>query len=507
MGNIAFQLMIITILSKITGLVREVYFGAAFGTSAIKDIYVITNSLTAILFSYLFVSMQTTFIPMYNNVLAQGGRKRADRFTANLTNTLVVVSLLIIALTFLFANPLARLVAPGFSPEKLQQTANFLRITIFGIFFSALFAAPISYLNIYDNFVTPATTGILMNAILILFTFLSARHQSLWLLAIGVVVSKGLQYVFFPRALRRAGYHHRLLLRPADPTIRECLRIALPAIFSILVYDLSVVIDKSIASFLVTNGGVASMDYAAKIIDFVQGIVVVSIVTAAYPRLSRLAQEPKDRPAFKRLIKNSITSGALLVIPAVAGIMVYAVPVTRLFYERGAFTPEATQMVSTILFWYAPAILFELFSRIYIRAFYSLKDTKTPLLAGAIQVGVDIVLNVILSYFFGLIGLASSTSIGALAGVFVLFHFLRKRVGNLALRSMGRSLLKISFATLLMVFISRSFFEVAPIASESIRFLGTLLIAFVVYFISIIALRVPEAQALIRRAWRRYHPR
>lgn len=151
MGSIAFQLMVITIISKFTGLFREVFFGAVFGTSIIKDIYVITNSLTAILFSYLFVSTQTTFIPMYNNVLSKKDRKAADHFTANLTNTLVLLAGLVILLTWIFADPLARIIAPGFSPENIAKTADFLRIVVVGILFSAINAAPISYLNIYDN--------------------------------------------------------------------------------------------------------------------------------------------------------------------------------------------------------------------------------------------------------------------------------------------------------------------------------------------------------------------
>lgn len=496
MGSIAFQLMIITIISKFTGLFREVFFGAVFGTSIIKDIYVITNSLTAILFSYLFVSTQTTFIPMYNNVLSKKDRSAADRFTSNLTNTLVVLAGVVILLTWLLADPLARLIAPGFSPENVEKTAGFLRIVVVGILFSAINAAPISYLNIYDNFSTPATTGIIMNIILVAFAFFAAKEESLVLLAVGAVAAKGLQYIFFPRAMQKTGYRHQWVLSPKDPFIKEALLIALPAIFSILVNDLSVIIDKSIASAIVSEGGVSAMDYAAKLIDFVQGIVVVSIVTASYPRMSRLGQDRKSRPRFKRLTQRAVSSGALLVIPSVVGLMLFATPITRIFFERGAFTAQSTAMVSTILFWYAPSLFFILLSQVYTRAFYSLKDTRTPLMAGAIQVAIDVILNFILSYFFGLSGLAASTTIGAIAGALILLTLLRVKIGRLGFSRMTKSLVKILLATTVMGLASYGVYRFLPLASDNLRFFLALLVAILTYLVSVIALRIPEAQHL-----------
>ena len=91
MGSITFQLMIITLVSKFTGLLRESVFGAAFGTSMIKDVYVTSETITALLFSFLFVSVQSIFIPLYNRVLNNKDRKNADLFTSNFTNVFVVV--------------------------------------------------------------------------------------------------------------------------------------------------------------------------------------------------------------------------------------------------------------------------------------------------------------------------------------------------------------------------------------------------------------------------------
>lgn len=307
--------------------------------------------------------------------------------------------------------------------------------------------------------------------------------------------------------MRKTGYRHAWVLNPKDPFIREALLIALPAIFSILVNDLSVIIDKSIASAIVSEGGVSAMDYAAKLIDFVQGIVVVSIVTASYPRMSRLGQNRSMRPRFKRLTQRAVSSGALLVIPSVVGLMLFATPITRIFFERGAFTPESTAMVSTILFWYAPSLLFILFSQVYTRAFYSLKDTRTPLIAGAIQVGVDIVLNFVLSYFFGLSGLAASTTIGAIAGSLLLMTLLRKKIGPLGLSRMGKSLAKILLATLVMGLASWSVYHFLPLASDNLRFFLALLVAILTYLVVVIALRIPEAQHLALRAIERLEAR
>ena len=508
MGSIAIQLMVITILSKLTGLIREVYYGAVFGTSMIKDVYVITSSISAILFSFIFMSMQSTFIPMYNGITEKYDRKKADSFTSNLSNTLLLLSVIIIILTWIFAEPITRLMAPGFTGAKFRATVEFLRITMVSIVFSAISSAPISYLNIYNDFLTPATTGMIMNLALIFAAYFSAKFNSMLILALGVVFSKGIQYIFFPRAMRKSGYRHRALLKPFDPLIKEALIIAVPAILSILVSEISIVVDKSIASSVASNGGVSALDYATKILDFVRGIFVVSIITAAYPKLSKLAGNSEDRSGFKRLLTGSISMGSIFVIPAIFGLLIFATPITRIFFQRGAFTAESTKMVASVLIFYVPSLISSLIYSLGVRAFYSIKDTKTPFIAGLVQVFIDISLNFVLSYYFGLMGLAASTTIGGWAGAFLMLVLLRKKIGALGLARTFKSMAKIISASTLMSIVAWLIFFKLPLPGpEVFRFLIMLVAACLVYGLSILILGVKEARILLNKAIKKIEKR
>lgn len=504
MGSITFQLMVITIISKFTGLIREVSFAKFFGTGMITDIYVVSESITAMAFSFLFMSIQTTFIPMYNKVLTNSGRREADRFTSNLTNTIVLLAAIISAVGFLFMPQIMRLVAAGFQGEKFDQAVLFTRIVLFRILFSALNGAFISYLNNYNNFLTPATTGIIMNVVMIFFSYLTAKTGNLLLLAFGSIFGVAVQYMFFPGALRRTGYRHQFLLQPNAPAIRESLAIAIPAMFSILVNDISIIVDKAIATSIVPNGGASALNYANMIFMMVEGVVIVSIVTASYPGMSRAAQQDDLRP-FKRVIHHSLVHGMVLIIPAVVGMMLFSQPIVRLFYERDQFTATSTLMTAGALFWYTPGLIGLLCSQVFIRAFYALHDTKTPLLISAVQVAVDITLNFILSHFFGLNGLAAATATGNLVGAVILGWVLRKKCGRLEFRSLFRSVAKVVAASAIMGFLTLFVFHGLAPAKETIRLLLTVLVGALVYLVVILFAQIPEVRQLVNQAYHRLH--
>ena len=498
MGSITAQLMLVTLLSKCSGLLREMIFGAAFGTSMIKDIYVVSEATTAVLFGFLFMSIESCFIPMYNRIRNAEGRESADAFTANLTHILLLLTTIIIVLGIFFMGPIIRMMAKGFSGERFTQTVAFARIEIFGLYFAAMNCCFISYLNIYNNFMTPATTGILLNLVTIIFAILSAKLNNLYLLAVGAVVSTGLQYVFFPGAVRKTGYRHRLRLDFHDPYVREILRMALPVMLSVVVSDLSIIIDKTIATTVATEGGVSALDYGVKIYQLAYGIIIVSIVTAMFPRMSRMGQA-NDLRALKAITVRSITTGLLLVVPATVGLMLYATPVVRLFFERGAFTALSTAMTAGALFWYAPMLIALMFSSIGTRAFYSIGDTRTPVHISMLQVGINIVLNLILSRFFGINGLAAATSISSFCTAFLTLAFLRRHLGSLPMQNLAKSFIKMSGAAALMAYLSYQVFR--ALHQTNLALFAAIFFAILIYMVLLLFLNIPEVKHLVNAAY------
>lgn len=497
-------LMLITIFSKFTGAIREVIFGSLFGTGAIKDIYVISQSVAALSFSFLFMSIQSTFIPMYNNVLRRHGREKADRFTSNLTNTFVLIACIISGICFLFMPQIIHVVAAGFTGEKFEQAVLFTRIVIFQIIFSGMNGTMIAYLNNAKNFVTPATTGIIMNMVLLFFSYLTAVTGNMYVLAVGSVASMGIQYIFFPRALRRLGYRHQPILKPFAPEIMSSLSIAVPAMASILVNDLSIIVDKAIATTLMANGGPSALDYANKVFMLVQGIVIVSITTTSFPALAAQGEHPQSKK-FKDIVVHSLVTGLVLVIPAALGMMLFSQPIIRLFYERNAFTAESTLLTAGALFWYAPGLIGLMFSSIFVRSFYAVGDTKTPFIISTIHVAIDVILNFVLSGVMGLNGLAASTMIGEVVSAALFGIVLHKKYGSFHYRSLFRSTAKIVLASAVMGILAWGIFSSLSFISEGMRLIITVLMASIIYGVMILFAGIPEVKRLVNQVYHKLH--
>ena len=500
MGSITAQLMLVTLLSKCSGLFREMIFGATFGTSMIKDIYVIAESIAAVLFSFLFLAIQSCFIPMYNRIRAESGRPAADRFTANLTNILLVLTTVIIAFAVIFMEPIVHVMAAGYTGERFVQTVYFARIEMFSLYFMAMNACMISYLNIHDDFSTPATTGIIMNAVLILFAVLSAKTGSMLLLALGTIVATGCQYIFFPRALKRVHYRHRPILQFHDEHIKSVLKLAIPIMLSIVVQDVSIIIDKTVASTVATEGGVSALDYAVKLYQLVYGIIIVSIVTAVFPQMSRFGQN-RQVGRVKKLLTRSIVSGLVLVIPAAVGMMIFAAPIVRLFFERGAFTPESTAMTAGALFWYSPCLIALVFSSLGTRAFYSIGDTRTPVRISMGQVVLNIIFNLIFSRFFGINGLAAATSLSLSLGAAATMMALRRKIGRIHLRAIAGSCRKILLITIPMGILARGVYALLVSTSFYLALFCAVLFAVLFYGIAILFARIPEIRHMVNDAY------
>jgi putative peptidoglycan lipid II flippase len=232
----------------------------------------------------------------------------------------------------------------------------------------------------------------------------------------------------------------------------------------------------------------------------VHGIIVISIVTVMYPLISKMAAE-KNFAGLKRALSQAISGINLLVIPATVGAMIFAEPIVRMLFGRGAFDEQAIMLTSVALFFYALGMVGIGLREVLSRAFYSLRDTKTPMYNATIAVTLNIVLNIILSRFIGLGGLALATSISALFCTFLLFISLRKKIGPFGLLEITRSFVKIVVASLVMGLLAKWVYEVLLLyLSANISLLLAIAIGAGVYFVLIYFMKIKEVEEIIRLA-------
>ena len=496
MKKTALLVMIITILSKILGFGREIVLSYVYGASAITDAYLISQTIPAVIFSFISAGIATGFIPLYSRILNEQGQIEANRYTNNLSNALLLLSSVIVVFVLLFTQPIVKIFASGFSGETLELAIRFTRISVFGVYFTALLNIFAGFLRLHENYIIPALAGFPMNLVIIAFLFISTK-TNIYVIAIGSVLATASQLLLLIPFVRKTGYRYQPVLNLKDEYIKTMVIIALPVIAGQSVNQINVLVDRTLASGIAV-GGISALNYANRLNGFVQGLFVASISTVLYPMISKMAAED-NMNGLKASISEAISVINLLVIPATIGAMIFSKEIVTLLFGRGAFTPEAIEMTGGALFYYSIGMIAFGLRDILSRAFYALQDTKTPMINATIAVVINIILNIVLSKYLGIGGLALATSIAAIVGTLLLFITLRRKIGGFGLKEITKSFIKICIASILMGFIALGSFN---FLSQNIREnlalilaigLGVLAYAILIYF-----MRIPEVDRSIQ---------
>ena len=492
MKRIAFLLMAVTLSSKLLSFVRDMVFSYFYGASSMTDAYIISQTIPAVIFSLIGNGIVTGFIPMYSTVVKKEGRLAANEFTNNLNNVLLLLTSVIIASVLIFTAPIVSLFASGFAGTTLELAVKFTRVSIFGVYFTALLGIFSAYLRLHGRYLSPALTGFPLNTVIIASLLISAK-TSIYVIAAGSVLAIMSQLLFLIPFIRKTGYQYQRLLNLRDEYIRAMAKIAVPVIVGTSMNQVNVLVDRTLASRMAV-GSISALNYANRLNDTVQGLFVVSLTTVFYPMISKMAAE-KNMKGLKAYVSEAISIINLLVIPATIGAMIFSKEIVVLLFGRGAFTPEAAEMTSNALFYYSIGMIAFGLRDILARAFYALQDTKTPMINATIAVVVNIILNLILSRYMGIGGLALATSISAVVSALLMFITLRKKIGGFGLKEISASFVKISIASVLMGVIALwSFNFLGQTLRENLALVFAIGVGAVAYAVLIYFIKVPEVE-------------
>ena len=496
MKKTAFVLMVITIVSKIVGFGREIVLSYVYGASAITDAYLISQTIPAVIFSFISAGIATGFIPLYSRILNERGQIEANRYTNNLTNTLLLLSSVIVVFVLSFTQPIVKIFASGFSGETLELAIRFTRISVFGVYFTALLNIFAGFLRLHENYIIPALVGLPMNLVIIASLFISTK-TNIYVIAVGSVVATASQLLLLIPFVRKTGYRYQPILNLRDEYIKMMVYIALPVVAGQSVNQINVLVDRILASGIAV-GGISALNYANRLNGFVQGLFVASISSVMYPMISKMAAENNIK-GLKASISEAISVINLLVIPATIGAMIFSKEIVTLLFGRGAFTPEAIDMTANALFYYSIGMIAFGLRDILSRAFYALQDTKTPMINAAIAVVINIILNLALSRYLGIGGLALATSIATIVGTLLFFVTLRKKIGGFGLKEITISFIKICMASIIMGILAWSTYQILETKiSSNISLILAIGVGALSYFIFIYFMKIPEVDRTIK---------
>lgn len=497
MGQTTIILMIITILSKIFGFVRESVMAAFIGAGDLKSIYTTAMTIPLIMTGIVVTGLKSAYIPVYNKVRNEKGDDQANSFTSNLINILLVYGAISTILIIIFSKPLSLIFSPDLSGDSLRLATNFTRIlspVILVILVSSVIGG---YLNIKGNFIDPAAVGIIYNIIIVCSILFANKKNNPYYLISGTFLAMVLQYIRFPFSSKKLGFKYKKVFNIKDKNVRYLLAILLPIMISSAANQISLIFDNSMASALFGVASVSKIFYAKTMLNFITGVVTMSVATVSFPEIAKLGQENNINGMKKSTIRAIIFS-MILVLPFTFGMMTFSNPIIKLAFERNAFTPDDTFIVAGLLVSYAPSIIFDAFNRILTNSFYSVGNSKTPVIIVVIQQSINIALNFILSKIFGLYGLAYATSISSIiATLMMTLSFIRK-FGSFQIKENLISLLKILLSSVVMVILADILYNnIIVRIPETLSLIISVGFGGLLYFAIISFAKVPEFERLL----------
>lgn len=493
-------LMLATIISKILGLVRELVLASAYGASMYSDAYIIAMNIPIIIFSGIGIAISTTFIPIYFDINSNLGEKSALKFTNNIFNIITLICIIMSFLGLIFTESLVKIFAYGFSPDTFNITVNFARILILGIVFIGASNIITAYLQAKNNFIIPGIISLPYNIIIIVSIILSIKYgydTMVW----GTLAGIASQFLFqIPFAIKK-GYKYSFNIDIKDKYIKRTIWMLGPVFIGVAASQINAIIDRTLASGL-SEGSISALNYANKLNGFVMALFISSIAVVIYPKLSKLSSE-NNKENFICSVVTSINSAILLVMPISAGAIVLSTPIVKILFQRGEFDERATSMTAIALVMYSFGMAAFGIRDILGKVFYSLQDTKTPMINGAISITINIVLNLILVKQFKHVGLAFATSLSSIICIFLLFISLKNKIGYFGQDKMLKTAFKSAMASILMGVMTYYVYKKVDILlgvgfiPNLISLVISVFTGIAVYGMSVVLLKIEEIKLLI----------
>ena len=440
-------LMIVTIVSKILGLFRDSVLASAYGTGKYAAVYSTANSISTILFAVIGTALATSLIPLYNKLASEDSTERAMGFLNSVVNLVVIVCLSIAGLGIIFAGPLVKVFAPGYQGDVYTLCVQYTRILLPSIVFVGLANIFTSYLQIKKRYVIPGFIGMPYSIIIIVSIYLSLKTSPM-VLVIGTLIAISAKALFQLPFVYKEGYRYRPKINLKDPVMKDMMILIVPVVIGVGANQINSIVDKSLASLLGTEV-VASFSYAIKLYEFVQALFITSILAVIYPRLSSMIVSDR-MDSFLNSLKKTMNVIIVALVPIIVGCIVLSRQIVEVLFQRNAFTSKDTTMTASILWIYVIGILAFALRDVLTRGFYSMEDSKTPMINSIISIVFNISLNLILVKPLGYKGLAIATAVSAYIGLLLFNRSMRKKIEGYSSRDNYIVFVKSLFAALIM---------------------------------------------------------
>ncbi len=470
-----------TLLSRILGYIRDMlqafYLGTGRSADAFTIAYVIPNLLRRLTGEG---AMTAAFIPVFTQIKEKDKREELWRFVNSFFFNLTLIMAFLMVAGILLSPFLVKIIAIGFKEfqGKWELTIVLTRIMFPYIFLISLAALAMAILNSYRKFFVPAFTPVLFNLAIITMALLFAdkAEEPAYVFAVGVVAGGVLQLGFQIPFLWKQGMRFKSTLDFRHPAIRKIGKLMIPGVFGVGISQINFAISRMIASVL-EEGSVSSLYYASRVQELTLGLFSIALAIALLPAFSELAAH-EDIDGMKKTLNFSLKLISLVTFPAAAGLLVLNRPIIQVLYQRGVFDDLSTAMSASCLLFFSFGLPFISGAKILAPAFYSLKDTKTPVIVAFFVMISYIGLSILLMKPLRVGGIALALSLSSILNFALLFFLLQRKIGPIKKKEIVVSAGKALFFAAIMAGAVRMFVDLFKF--ESLLFveqLGVLLAA------------------------------
>ncbi len=452
---------LVTVVSRVLGYVRDQRISFLLGTTLAADAFVLAYRIPNLVRRLIGDGIvAASFIPVFTTYMRDTTSEELWKFANRLFWTLAVVLAIVTMLGVIFSPTVIQsFSSPQDKETSFAQAISLNRIIFPYVFFVGLCALGMGILNSFHNFALPAATTVLLNLSIIIFSIgMVWRYfqNPATSLAVGVLVGGALQFLILVPQLVRRGMRFDFGVSFGHPGIRSVARLMVPRFFGMGVAQLNFFVDTFFVSApKMPRGSLAALYVSDRVMELVLGGYAIAVATAILPMMSHQAAA-NDYEGLKRTLTFALRIVAYITVPAALGLMILREPIIRMLFQHGQFVAESTRLTARPLLYYAAGLPALACVKLVVPAFYSARDTKTPVVVGLISFFLNITLNFVFLHNVYLYkrfqngGPALATVLATFFDFFTLFAFFRLRYGALGTVELFRSISKISLCAGLM---------------------------------------------------------
>jgi putative peptidoglycan lipid II flippase len=491
------------VLSNLTGLVRQVLVSQAFGTEPQIDAFNAAARLPELIFSLIAGgALASAFVPTFTGYLTGEDRPGAWRLASSIGNLIGVLLALVSVVSWLLAPQIVgSLLVPYFDPALQALTTSLLRVMLLAPVVFGISGLLMGILNAHQQFLLPALAPTMYWLGMIFGVLALVPRWGIHGLAWGAVLGAGLHLAVQIPGLLRLGGRYWLTLGLRDAAVRQVGKLMAPRLLGVGVVQLNFWVNTILASGQ-PEGSLTAITLAWAVMTMPQVVIAQAIAIAALPTFSAqvaAGQIDEMRSSLAATLRGVI----LLSLPASLGLILLRRPIVALLFQRGEFDANSTQLVAWALLWYAAGLVGHSLVEILSRAFYALKDTRTPVLIGAAAMGLNVAFSLAFAALFTRLGwaphggLALANSLATALEMVLLLALMRSRLHGLEGSSLLAGAGLAALGTAVMgggVWLWLALLRTGPSWATAG---GGVLVGSALYGLALMSLRVPEAQAVL----------